>query len=168
MCEHLTYKSKVNTSNTKKPLNLQGLQYKGNFGQGLLLRKPLPFQYKGLKILSKTKKIITMDGKLLINDKEYILTKHALKRMNSRNVTIEDLIDALSSPKQIRRQVKEGYNDAYSVLGRNRVVVILNLEMNVIVTVHRINSKYAGAKGKHGKNKKRRDLIKIFGNRVKR
>jgi len=109
-----------------------------------------------------------MDGSLEINGTDYRITKHALKRMNTRKITIEDLIEAISAPKSIRRQSKAGFEDSFLIIGRNKVNVILNLHKNVVITVHKLNHHYGKVKNKKKKNTKRRDLIKVFGNRVKR
>jgi len=105
---------------------------------------------------------------LINNEAPLIFTRHAIKRMNTRNITIEDVMEALESYKQFRRQAKEGYEDSYVILGRNKVQVVLNLEKTVVITVHKFNTNYGKARNRHHKNKKRKDALGIFGNRVKR
>ena len=50
------------------------------------------FTFYTIKItIISTEKSITMDGKYLINNKKYVLTKHAAKRAKSRDIKEEDV-----------------------------------------------------------------------------
>jgi len=104
---------------------------------------------------------------LQIGDITYKLTTHAKYRMNKRNVSMTDLVEALSNIKTERKQLKEGFETRVLITGRNNVSIVTTVS-NVIVTVYNYKKSYYDSKNKSKFNKKRRGLKKVYGNRLKR
>ena len=104
---------------------------------------------------------------LKIGDKVYKLTTHAKYRMNKRGVSVNDLVEALSNIKNQRKQVKEGFETRVLITGRNDVSIVATVT-NIIVTVYNYKKCYYDSKNKSQFNKKRRQLKKVYGNRIKR
>ena len=97
----------------------------------------------------------------------YKLTNHAKMRMKRRKVSINDLIEALGNIKAKRKQIKENCEDRVLVTGRNDVSAVIT-KTNVIVTVYNYKKQYYDSRNKSHFNKKRRQLKKVYGNRLKR
>lgn len=104
---------------------------------------------------------------LKIDGKVYKLTAHAKKRMKTRGVSVNDLVEALQNIKNKRKQYKEGLETRHLIAGRNGTSAVVT-ETNVIVTVYNYKKQYYDSKNKSQFNKKRRALKKEYGNRLKR
>ena len=104
--------------------------------------------------------------KIVINNYELIITRHAYKRMRKRGIELEEMVEALEDSKLKHKQTKEGFSDRYLFIGKNDIAVVLSRDY-VVVTVYRYNDAYVEAKSKHRKNKKRRQHKAFFGNRYK-
>ena len=108
-----------------------------------------------------------MDGDLIINDKKYFISKHALHRANRRKVTLGDIIECIYNPRHIH-SVDHGKNEKrWCYAGRNHVNVILNFEKTVIITVLRANKEYRASRTKQQRNKNRVKRKRLFGNRAR-
>lgn len=98
----------------------------------------------------------------------YKLTYHAKKRMGSRGVKMDELIEALENTKKITRQVANDLQEERRIIvGRNRVSVVVTLK-NVIVTVYNFKKEFYRSKSKQKRNTKQRKLKQKYGNRVKK
>ena len=104
---------------------------------------------------------------LQINGTVYKLTNHAKYRMEKRGVSIDDLVEALSNIKARRPQYKEGFEARVLLTGKNNVSAVTTIS-GVIVTVYNYKKQYYDSKNKSQFNKKRRQLKKVYGNRLKR
>lgn len=102
-----------------------------------------------------------------INGTTYKLTKHARHRMERRKVTLEEVEKALSKIKLKRRQMKEGQPDRWLLSGRNDISIITSLD-NVILTVYRYRPEFLKGKNKENYNKKRVQLRRKYGSRIRR
>lgn len=109
-----------------------------------------------------------MEGKIIVNDKIYRITKHALHRMNKRSITIEDIMEALISIKSVRRIKGKKGDIVYRHKGKNKVIIILNEERDVIITVARSNKEYVVSRHKNKKNKRQVNHKRLYGNRAKK
>ena len=109
-----------------------------------------------------------MENNFTVNGSEYVLTKHALHRANKRNITIEDIIDALLTPKSryVQKQIK-GRPTKIVIMGRNKVQLVLDSTERIIISMMRYNQKFHESKSKERKNKDRLDLKRKYGNRYK-
>lgn len=103
-----------------------------------------------------------------VNGIRYRLSKHAVHRANKRNITIEEIYDALYNPKNIRRTQVKGKEDSYTFYGRNGINVITNLDKTLIITVLRRSISYARSRAKQTKNKRQVKNKKLYGNRAKK
>lgn len=100
-------------------------------------------------------------------DNEYILTKHAMHRMKKRNVALEDLQEALKNPKRITSLLDSHEGKRTSILGNNKLFIIINPDSKVIITVFRYTHEYYAAKNKRRRNKNERVFKSIYGNRYR-
>ena len=103
-----------------------------------------------------------------INNKEVKLTKHAIHRIKRRNIPIEAIQEAYTNYKNIRRCRRVNKADSLRLLGRNGIVLILNLEKDVIITIMRDSKQYSKSKYKHSKNKRQLENKRLYGNRAKK
>jgi len=103
-----------------------------------------------------------------VDNKIIRITKHALHRANKREITIDDIKDALTNYKSFRRCKLKGKEDSFRLLGRNGIILIINLERDVIITLMRDNKQYARSNYKKIKNKRQLENKKLYGNRAKK
>lgn len=108
------------------------------------------------------------NDKIEVEGKFYRLTAHAKHRARNRKITLEDLKEAISNPRTIRRNHKKGCEDSYRFTGRNDVIIVMNDKKNTIITVHKRNKNYANSKTKQNRNKKRLEFKRLYGNRAKK
>lgn len=108
-----------------------------------------------------------MEGKYLINDKEYVLTKHALQRAKKRDIKEEELLEAINNPRSDRPRL--GVKNVFQLFGYNNLIITYKYDKDtiVIVTLFKFNRDYARAKTKNRKNKNRLKNKRKFGNRLK-
>jgi len=103
-----------------------------------------------------------------INDKEVKLTKHAVHRIKRRNIPIEAIQEAYVNYRTLRRCKRLDRADSYRLLGRNGIVLILNLDKTVIITLMRDSKQYSRSKYKNSKNKRQLQNKRLYGNRAKK
>lgn len=100
---------------------------------------------------------------------KYIFTTHAESKIKKRGITLLDVKDALTNVK--KRRLKTLRDDQESqrtiVTGKNNVLVIL-AGKNIIVTVYKYVKDYYDCKHKNLFNKKRKNLKKKYGNRLRK
>lgn len=108
-----------------------------------------------------------MDG-ITINEKIIKITKHALHRANKRKINLEDIKDAYTNYKSFRRCKRVGKEDSFRLLGRNGIILILNLERDVIITLMRDSKQYSRSRYKKEKNKRQLENKRLYGNRAKK
>ena len=102
---------------------------------------------------------------ITVNNIVYKYSKHAKTRAKKRGVEEEDIIEALENPKRTFTTERDE-SIRINVLGKNSVLVVLTPE-NLIVTVYKRSKQLYKNRIKENYNKKRRELKKRFGNRVK-
>ena len=110
-------------------------------------------------------------GEVEVNGKVYVLSNHAKHRAEKREISLDEIKEALSNPKNCRRvrdTAKEEGAEVYGITGRNYIRVIVNLEHTVIITVLRVNKQYSKNKHKQRKNKRQLNNRKLYGNRAKK
>jgi len=103
---------------------------------------------------------------LKVNGIVYNLTAHAKHRMKKRNVSVNDVVQALDDFKFRRKQTKHGYEDRVVIVGRNKVTIVITID-NVILTAYNYKKEYSESKLKQLTNKNNRHNKKKFGNRMK-
>ena len=103
---------------------------------------------------------------LKINDVVYQLTAHAKQRMSKRGVSVTDLVEALENIKQRRKQERKGFEPRELLIGRNKVNIVITTSN--IVTVYNNKKEYYATRSKNQFNKKRRQIKKRVGNRLRR
>jgi uncharacterized DUF497 family protein len=94
---------------------------------------------------------------LEINKDVYSFTKHAQKRVNSREVSLEEVKEALTNPKGVRvlSENKDG-TPRYTVKGKNKIIVVVTKKRErlwLVITLYRLTKGYYDSKNKHRKNK---------------
>jgi hypothetical protein len=109
-----------------------------------------------------------MDGKLKVNGIEYILTKHARDRAKKRKITEDDIREAIADTKILRpSRAFDTDCSTYVLVGRNKVLLVLDNTKRIIITVHHANKSYHNAKTKCKRNKRQVKNKKLYGNRAK-
>ena len=108
-----------------------------------------------------------MDGKLIINDIEVRLTKHARHRAKNRKITLDEIKEAILNFKSKRRSQNDDGSFCYIYNGKNKVVVIANEELTLVITVMRLSKAFSKSKAKYIKNKNKVKNKRLFGNRAR-
>ena len=103
---------------------------------------------------------------VIANGKKYVLSHHAIKRSESRNISLQDIKQAIENPNKNFQTVVHG--EGYYLRGKNNIKLIFSLDKKVIVTVVRASREYSASKNRAKRNdkKKRLEIKKKYGNRT--